>query len=105
VVIGKERSRFHDSPNFIKEFTMYRVISILGVGLICLITALIFGIFDFRIAVDESWTRATVVFFIFLGVVLLAFGGVYLARRRERNLGKSLLPEPSFRNNPDKVSE
>lgn len=84
---------------------MFRIISILGVGLMCLMIALIAVIFEYRIAVEDSWMVAKIVFFTFLGFVLLAFGGVYLARRRERNLGKSLLPEPTISDNPENISE
>ena len=63
---------------------MFRIVSILGLVFLCIMTAAIFGIFDFRIAVDDSWTMAIIVFVVFLGIALLASGGVYLARRRER---------------------
>ena len=62
---------------------MFRTISILGLGVVCLITALIAALFGFRIAVDETWMLAKVVFFIFLVLAALAFAGVYLGRRRE----------------------
>jgi hypothetical protein len=66
-------------------------------------TATIFGIFDFRIAVDDSWMMAKVAFFIFLGMTLLAFVGVCFARRRERLIGKSMLPGPSIPYNPNEI--
>jgi uncharacterized membrane protein YtjA (UPF0391 family) len=58
---------------------MFRAVSILGLGVVCFIAAL----FGFRIAVDESWMIAKVVFFIFLVLAVLAFAGVYIGRRRE----------------------
>jgi uncharacterized membrane protein YtjA (UPF0391 family) len=62
---------------------MYRTISILGLGIVCFITALIAALFGLRIASDESWMVAKVLFFIFLILSVLVFLGGYFARRRE----------------------
>jgi uncharacterized membrane protein YtjA (UPF0391 family) len=66
-----------------RDSTMFRTVSILGLGVVCLITALIAALFSFRIAVEENWMMAKVVFFIFLILAVLAFAGVYMGRRRE----------------------
>jgi uncharacterized membrane protein YtjA (UPF0391 family) len=74
---------------------MFRTISILGVGVVCLIVALITVLFDFRIASDESWNLEKVLFVSFLAIAVLSFLAVYIGRRREARHQKAAAAEDS----------
>jgi uncharacterized membrane protein YtjA (UPF0391 family) len=69
---------------------MYRTIVLLGVGVVCLVIALIAVVFDFRIASDESWNAGKVVFVSFLALGMLTVVGVYIGRRREIRSQKAI---------------
>lgn len=79
---------------------MFRTISILGVGVVCLIVALIAVVFDFRIASDESWNVEKVLFVSFLTIAVLSFVGVYIGRRREVRQRKATAAEDSRMHTP-----
>jgi hypothetical protein len=79
---------------------MFRTISILGVGVVCLIVALIALLFDFRIASDESWNLEKVLFVSFLAVAVLCFVGVTIGRRREVRQQKANSAEASRMRTP-----
>jgi uncharacterized membrane protein YtjA (UPF0391 family) len=74
---------------------MFRTISIVGVGVVCLIVALIAILFDFRIASDESWNVEKVLFVSFLAIAVLCFVGIYIGRRRELRQRKATAAEDS----------
>ena len=79
---------------------MFRTISILGVGVVCLIVALIAFFFDVRIAADESWNLEKVLFVSFLAVAVVSFVGVYFGRRREVRQQKANSAEASRMRTP-----
>jgi uncharacterized membrane protein YtjA (UPF0391 family) len=74
---------------------MFRTIVLLGVGVVCLIVALIAVLFDFRIASDESWNVGKVLFFSFLALAVLTFVVISIGRRREVRLQKAIAEENS----------
>ena len=56
--------------------------SILGLGVLFLIVALIAGLFGFGLVSAESWYLAKIFFFVFLVLAVLAFvGGFVFARK------------------------
>jgi len=57
--------------------------STLGLGVTCLVIALLAGLFGFGVLSAESWFVAKVFFFIFLVLAVLSFagGGFYYYRR------------------------
>ncbi|HEV3439990.1 MAG TPA: hypothetical protein VG122_21665 [Gemmata sp.] len=79
---------------------MFRMISLLGVGVVCLIVALIVVLFDFRIALDESWNVQKVLFVSFLAIAVLSFVGVYVGRRREVRQRKAIAAEDNRLHTP-----
>jgi uncharacterized membrane protein YtjA (UPF0391 family) len=56
--------------------------SVLGLGVLFLVIALIAGLFGFGVLSAESWFVAKVFFFIFLVLAVMAFVGGYFARSR-----------------------
>jgi uncharacterized membrane protein YtjA (UPF0391 family) len=56
--------------------------SVLGLGVVFLVIALIAGLFGFGFVSAESWFVAKVFFFIFLVLAVLAFVGGYFSRSR-----------------------
>ena len=56
--------------------------SILGLGVLFLIVALIAGLFGFGFVSAESWYIAKIFFFVFLVLAVLAFVGGYFGRSR-----------------------
>ena len=56
--------------------------SILGLGVLFLIVALIAGLFCFGFVSAESWYIAKIFFFVFLVLAVLAFVGGYFGRSR-----------------------
>jgi uncharacterized membrane protein YtjA (UPF0391 family) len=57
--------------------------STLGLGVVCLIIALLAGLFGFGILSAESWVVAKICFFVFLVLAVLSFvfGGFTYYRR------------------------
>jgi len=56
--------------------------TILGLGVVFLIVALIAGLFGFGVLSAESWAVAKIFFFVFLVLAVLAFvGGFVFARK------------------------
>lgn len=58
--------------------------SILGLGVVFLIVALVAGLFGFGVVSAESWMVAKVFFFIFVVLAVLAFVGGFVFAKRQK---------------------
>jgi len=56
--------------------------SILGLGVVFLVIALVAGLFGFGLVSTESWLVAKICFFVFLVLAVLSFVGGFFFRRR-----------------------
>jgi uncharacterized membrane protein YtjA (UPF0391 family) len=56
--------------------------SILGLGVVFLVIALVAALFGFGVVSAESWLVAKILFFVFLVLAVLSFVGGFFTRRR-----------------------
>ena len=56
--------------------------SVLGLGVVFLVVALIAGLFGFGLVSAESWFIAKIFFFVFLVLAVLSFVGGFFVRTR-----------------------
>jgi len=57
--------------------------SVLGLGVLFLVIALIAGLFGFGFVSAESWFVAKIFFFVFLVLAVLSFVGGWFSHRRQ----------------------